>query len=64
MSLVLDRILLCIFFLAITLSSLVILTSSPHLFTESNPVSGKRLPTYAELANDLEQQKPEKPPAH
>lgn len=31
-SLVLDRILLLIFFLAITISSLIILTSSPHLY--------------------------------
>ena len=34
-SLVVDRVLLLIFFLAMTISSLAILTSSPHIYTSS-----------------------------
>ena len=42
-SLVLDRILLLIFFLAITISSLVILTSSPHLYNSHvDPWEGEK----------------------
>ena len=34
-SLVVDRVLLLVFFLAMTISSLYILTSSPHIYTHS-----------------------------
>ena len=35
-SLVVDRFLLLVFFLAMTISSLVILTSSPHIYTTNS----------------------------
>ena len=44
-SLVLDRILLLIFFLAITISSLIILTSSPHLYESEVDPWGNEKPT-------------------
>lgn len=41
-SLVVDRFLLLVFFLAMTIASLVILTSSPHLYnTGGNPTTDK-----------------------
>ena len=42
---VLDRILLLIFFLAITISSLIILTSSPHLYESEVDPWGNEKPT-------------------
>ena len=40
-SLVIDRVLLLVFFLAMTISSLVILTSSPHLDFSSEEKKGE-----------------------
>ena len=60
-SLVVDRILLLIFFLAMTIASLAILTSSPHIYTTSLSdlrKSGALANTTNSEANVYDYQKP------
>ena len=56
-SLVIDRILLLIFFLAMTIASLVILTSSPHLYTWGPTIPVTRSPEAEALAEQQREAK-------
>lgn len=56
-SLVIDRVLLLLFFLAMTIASLVILTSSPHLYTWGPHIPITTSPDAATLAEQQQQSK-------
>lgn len=55
-SLVIDRVLLLIFFLAMTIASLVILTSSPHLYTWGPTIPVTTSPDASKMAEQQQKE--------